>query len=254
MSCNVTSGPAWTAAASTSGVDVTPPKPAQRPYRERHSFGVRNFRCSRRRRRSRHLFWGCAGLTSRRLSWLAVDRIADCKRVLDKYGPVLVFRAGVFLMGARAPLSFRGPRGRVKLGRVAQASPLYIIAPAFFSPRYPDRIPIIVERDEHARDSEIGPLSRNKFLVPPDLTGAQFICTLRNHIKLTERQSINLFVEQSHAGKKSHTLLKTRCVTTACLGLVKSVGGSTVPAPPVLIVTRSAASIFRSRTPTASCT
>lgn len=37
--------------------------------------------------------------------------------------------------------------------------------------KYPDRIPVIVERHPDAKESEIVDIDKKKFLVPPDLNG-----------------------------------------------------------------------------------
>jgi GABA(A) receptor-associated protein len=45
--------------------------------------------------------------------------------------------------------------------------------------QYPDRIPVIVERDPKARIADI----KKKFLAPADITMAKFISEIRKHIK-----------------------------------------------------------------------
>ena len=47
--------------------------------------------------------------------------------------------------------------------------------------RYPDRIPIIVEKD---KKSKIKDIDKNKFLVPNDMTLGQFMYVIRKRIKL----------------------------------------------------------------------
>jgi hypothetical protein len=78
--------------------------------------------------------------------------------------------------------------------------------------RYPDRVPVIVERHPGARDTEIKAITKKKFLTPLNYTGAQFIALLRNHLQLESAKSIYLFVENSFQGKVTHTLIRTRPV------------------------------------------
>ena len=56
--------------------------------------------------------------------------------------------------------------------------------------KYPNRIPVIVEK---AKDSDIGDIDKNKFLVPNDLTVGQFMYVIRKRIKLTSEKSIFIF-------------------------------------------------------------
>jgi GABA(A) receptor-associated protein len=58
--------------------------------------------------------------------------------------------------------------------------------------KYPNRIPVIVERAIGC--SEVADIDKNKFLVPGELTIAQFIVVIRKRIKLTPEQAIFLFV------------------------------------------------------------
>lgn len=60
--------------------------------------------------------------------------------------------------------------------------------------KYPDRIPVIVER---ANKSDIEDIDKRKFLVPNDLTVGQFIYVIRKRIKLKAEQAIFVFVNGS---------------------------------------------------------
>lgn len=60
--------------------------------------------------------------------------------------------------------------------------------------KYPDRIPAIVELAEKA---DLPALDRNKFLVPSDITVAQFIFIIRKRIKLTAEKAIFVFVNNT---------------------------------------------------------
>lgn len=59
---------------------------------------------------------------------------------------------------------------------------------------YPDRIPIIVEKQE---GSDIPQLDKRKFLVPGDLTVGQFIFVIRKRMQLKPEQAIFLFVNNT---------------------------------------------------------
>ena len=57
--------------------------------------------------------------------------------------------------------------------------------------RYPDRIPIIVEKD---KKSKIRDIDKNKFLVPNDMTLGQFMYVVRKRIKLDPTEALFFFV------------------------------------------------------------
>ena len=56
---------------------------------------------------------------------------------------------------------------------------------------YPDRIPVIVERDPK---SHLADIQKKKFLAPSDLGVAKFISEIRNHIKLHRNEALFVFV------------------------------------------------------------
>ena len=58
--------------------------------------------------------------------------------------------------------------------------------------KHPDRVPVIVEKVTGAR---IADLDRKKYLVPGDLTVAQFMHVLRQRIQLRATESIYLMVD-----------------------------------------------------------
>tara|TARA_Y100000389_G_scaffold203265_1_gene251133 strand:- start:10852 stop:11214 length:363 start_codon:yes stop_codon:yes gene_type:complete len=60
--------------------------------------------------------------------------------------------------------------------------------------KYPDRIPVIVEKKEN---SNILDLDKTKFLVPYDLTLTQFIYVLRKRMKLAPEFAIFVFVNNT---------------------------------------------------------
>jgi len=59
--------------------------------------------------------------------------------------------------------------------------------------RYPDRIPVIVER---AENSTIDVIDKRKYLVPNDITVAQFMWIIRKRIDLSPEKAIFLFVDK----------------------------------------------------------
>jgi GABA(A) receptor-associated protein len=56
---------------------------------------------------------------------------------------------------------------------------------------YPNRIPIICEKSRHM---DLPDIDKNKYLVPWDLTVAQFIYVIRKRIKLRPEEAIFLFI------------------------------------------------------------
>eukprot|EP00293_Proteomonas_sulcata_P012952 CAMPEP_0184288040 /NCGR_PEP_ID=MMETSP1049-20130417/499_1 /TAXON_ID=77928 /ORGANISM="Proteomonas sulcata, Strain CCMP704" /LENGTH=108 /DNA_ID=CAMNT_0026594227 /DNA_START=859 /DNA_END=1185 /DNA_ORIENTATION=- len=57
--------------------------------------------------------------------------------------------------------------------------------------KYPDRIPVIVER---AAGSDIPDIDKKKYLVPTDLTVGQFVHVIRKRIMLNPEKAIFIFV------------------------------------------------------------
>ncbi|XP_033133222.1 autophagy-related protein 8f isoform X1 [Brassica rapa] len=58
--------------------------------------------------------------------------------------------------------------------------------------KYPDRIPVIVEK---AEKSDIPTIDKKKYLVPADLTVGQFVYVIRKRIKLSAEKAIFIFVD-----------------------------------------------------------
>jgi GABA(A) receptor-associated protein len=58
--------------------------------------------------------------------------------------------------------------------------------------KYPDKIPIIVEKFEKSNTSDI---DKNKYLVPSDLTVGQFLYVIRKRIQLLPEKAIYLFID-----------------------------------------------------------
>lgn len=57
--------------------------------------------------------------------------------------------------------------------------------------KYPDRIPVIVEK---AQKADIPAIDKQKFLVPSDLTVGQFVYVVRKRVKLSPEKAIFVFV------------------------------------------------------------
>ncbi|KAF6774138.1 hypothetical protein P879_00495 [Paragonimus westermani] len=57
--------------------------------------------------------------------------------------------------------------------------------------KYPKRIPVVVERHPN---SQVVDIDKHKFLVPDDITVAQFLWIIRKRISLSEEKALFLFV------------------------------------------------------------
>jgi GABA(A) receptor-associated protein len=58
--------------------------------------------------------------------------------------------------------------------------------------KYPDRIPVIVEK---AQRSDIPDIDKKKYLVPADLTVGQFVYVIRKRIRVSPERAIFMFVQ-----------------------------------------------------------
>lgn len=58
--------------------------------------------------------------------------------------------------------------------------------------KFPGRIPVIVERS--SRDNAVPRLDKEKFLVPCDLTTAQFVYIIRKRLSLPSEMALFLFI------------------------------------------------------------
>lgn len=63
--------------------------------------------------------------------------------------------------------------------------------------KYPDRIPIIVEKFNGKNDSKLDDINKKKFLAPPDITIGQFMYIIRNRLKLTEDKALFIFINKT---------------------------------------------------------
>lgn len=62
--------------------------------------------------------------------------------------------------------------------------------------KYPDKVPIVVDRASNA-NPDVPTLNPKKFLVPRDLTAAQFIHMIRKRIQLDSKHAIYIFFDNS---------------------------------------------------------
>ena len=60
--------------------------------------------------------------------------------------------------------------------------------------KYPDRIPVIVEK---TGGSDIPDIDKCKFLVPKDLTVGQFVYVIRKRIKLSPEKAIFIYINNT---------------------------------------------------------
>lgn len=60
--------------------------------------------------------------------------------------------------------------------------------------KYPDRVPIIVERSNTSKMEQI---DKPKFLVPTDMTVGQFVYVIRKRIRLAPEKALFVFVKNT---------------------------------------------------------
>jgi GABA(A) receptor-associated protein len=60
--------------------------------------------------------------------------------------------------------------------------------------KYPDRIPVICEKIDTKKNSDIPVIDKKKYLIPNDLTMGQFLYVVRSRIKLPPEKAIFLFI------------------------------------------------------------
>jgi len=66
--------------------------------------------------------------------------------------------------------------------------------------KYPDKIPIIVEK---SKKSKIKDIDKNKYLVPSDMTLSQFIYVVRKRIKISSTEALFFFVNNTLCNNSS---------------------------------------------------
>ena len=72
--------------------------------------------------------------------------------------------------------------------------------------KYPNRVPIICEKDHRSLD--IPDIDRKKYLVPLDLSIANFMYVIRKRIKISPEKSIYLFID-NHVMPATSQLIAT---------------------------------------------
>ena len=72
--------------------------------------------------------------------------------------------------------------------------------------KYPDRIPIIIERSDECSD-EIPIVDKKKYLVPNDITTGQFTYIIRKRIELEPEKAIFLFAGDDYTIPPSSSLI-----------------------------------------------
>jgi GABA(A) receptor-associated protein len=60
--------------------------------------------------------------------------------------------------------------------------------------KYPDRIPIVVEK---SKKSNVQNIDKNKYLVPNDMTLSQFLYIIRKRIKLETSEALFFFINNT---------------------------------------------------------
>jgi GABA(A) receptor-associated protein len=70
--------------------------------------------------------------------------------------------------------------------------------------KYKKKIPIIVEKSDNY--SDLPDIDRSKYLVPNDLTMAEFMYVIRKRIQITPDKSIFMFVENFGMAPTSYTI------------------------------------------------
>uniref|UniRef100_A0A3B3Q8H4 GABA type A receptor associated protein like 2 n=1 Tax=Paramormyrops kingsleyae TaxID=1676925 RepID=A0A3B3Q8H4_9TELE len=73
--------------------------------------------------------------------------------------------------------------------------------------KYPDRVPVIVEK---VSGSQIVDIDKRKYLVPSDITVAQFMWIIRKRIQLPSEKAIFLFVDKTVPQSRSGSAVMPR--------------------------------------------
>lgn len=69
--------------------------------------------------------------------------------------------------------------------------------------RYPDRVPVRIDRSE---TTNVPDIDKHKYLVPLDMTLGQFVYVIRKRIHLNETQAIFVFVNNTILPSTSSTM------------------------------------------------
>jgi GABA(A) receptor-associated protein len=68
--------------------------------------------------------------------------------------------------------------------------------------KYPDRIPVIIEKNEHIV------LENYKYLLPKNITISQFMSIIRTKMNIASKQALFTFVKSYSSSKESYSSLK----------------------------------------------
>ena len=79
--------------------------------------------------------------------------------------------------------------------------------------RYSDRVPVIVERAKN--EHTLGALDKKKYLVPGDVTVAQFTYIIRKRMRMDHTTAMYVFVETVKDAKRSFILPPTSSTLTS---------------------------------------
>ena len=76
--------------------------------------------------------------------------------------------------------------------------------------KYPDRIPIIIEKDEKCKN--IPDIDKKKYLVTCDLTIGQFLFVIRKRIKLEKEKAIYIFIDNKTIPNTTSLINNIYCI------------------------------------------
>lgn len=101
-----------------------------------------------------------------------------CRRTYGQTRKKCLIRSWLSYVFKHVPFVFLPERRQAEAARIRE--------------KYPDRIPVIVER---AEKSDVPDIDKKKYLVPADLTVGQFVYVVRKRIKLSPEKAIFIFVK-----------------------------------------------------------
>lgn len=62
--------------------------------------------------------------------------------------------------------------------------------------KYPNKVPVIVEKNRSVKSADLPEIAKQKYLVPIDATVGRFIHEIRKQIKLKSEQALFIFVDK----------------------------------------------------------
>lgn len=96
--------------------------------------------------------------------------------------------------GRKAGCPGTGLRAGMTVSRCVSPIEHRCVESAKIRAKYPDRVPVIVEK---VSGSQIVDIDKRKYLVPSDITVAQFMWIIRKRIQLPSEKAIFLFVDKT---------------------------------------------------------